>query len=83
MSGQAPRCPDTECLLPARTPKFSAVGGVMHRPMNWIDTCVLGTYLSGITLYGIRVGFGRNASSKHYFLANKSLGWFTVGAAVK
>jgi Na+/proline symporter len=47
--------------------------------MNWIDTCVLGTYLIGITLFGIRVGFRRNASSKQYFLANKSLGWGRAG----
>ena len=28
------------------------------------------------------VGFRRHASTDQYFLANKSLGWFTVGAAV-
>src|SRR5215469_6725197 len=54
----------------------------MHGSMNWIDTCVLGAYLTGITLFGIWVGFCRNASSKQYFLANQSPGWFTVGAAV-
>lgn len=50
--------------------------------MNWIDICVLTIYLLGITVFGIWVGFRRNASSRQYFLANKSLGWFTVGAAV-
>jgi len=50
--------------------------------MNWIDTSVLAAYLIGITAFGIWVGFRRHASSKQYFLANKSLGWFTVGAAV-
>jgi SSS family solute:Na+ symporter len=50
--------------------------------MNWVDTTVLLTYLIGITAFGIWVGFRRNASSEQYFLANKSLGWFTVGAAV-
>jgi len=50
--------------------------------MNWVDTTVLLTYLIGITAFGIWVGFRRNASTQQYFLANKSLGWFTVGAAV-
>lgn len=50
--------------------------------MNWIDTCVLAAYLIGITLFGIWVGYRRDATSDQYFLANKSLGWFTIGAAV-
>ena len=50
--------------------------------MNWVDTVVLGVYLFGITIFGIWVGFRRHSSSEQYFLANKSLGWFTVGAAV-
>src|SRR3982751_1098593 len=54
----------------------------MNWSMNWIDTCVLATYLIGITLFGIWAGFRHNASSEQYFLANKSLRWFTVGAAV-
>lgn len=54
----------------------------MNWSMNWIDTSVLAAYLIGITLFGIWVGFRRNASSEQYFLANKSLGWFTIGAAV-
>ena len=47
-----------------------------------IDTIVIAVYLVGITAFGIKVGYRRNASSQQYFLANKSLGWFTVGAAV-
>ena len=47
-----------------------------------IDVVVIAVYLIGITLFGIFVGYRRNASSDQYFLANKSLGWFTVGAAV-
>ncbi|MGC2402009.1 MAG: sodium/solute symporter [Acidobacteriaceae bacterium] len=47
-----------------------------------IDAIVIAVYLVGITAFGIRVGYRRNASSQQYFLANKSLGWFTVGAAV-
>src|ERR1017187_9167018 len=50
--------------------------------MNWIDTLALAVYLIGITTFGIFVGFRRNASSVQYFLANKSLGWFTIGAAL-
>lgn len=55
---------------------------VLHWSMNWVDTTVLLIYLTGITAFGIWVGFRRHASSEQYFLANKSLGWFTVGAAV-
>src|SRR5512137_634593 len=50
--------------------------------MNWVDTTVLGAYLLGITVFGILVGFRRHSSTEQYFLASKSLGWFTVGAAV-
>ena len=54
----------------------------MNWSMNWVDSVVMAAYLIGITLFGIWVGYRRNASSEQYFLANKSLGWFTVGAAV-
>jgi len=47
-----------------------------------LDVVVIAVYLVGITAFGIRVGYRRDASSDQYFLANKSLGWFTVGAAV-
>jgi SSS family solute:Na+ symporter len=47
-----------------------------------IDIAVIAIYLIGITAFGIWVGYRRNTSSNQYFLANKSLGWFTVGAAV-
>ncbi|MBM3753379.1 MAG: sodium/solute symporter [Acidobacteria bacterium] len=50
--------------------------------MNWLDTTVLTVYLIGITLFGVWVGFRRHASPDQYFLANRSLGWFTIGAAV-
>ncbi len=56
--------------------------GTLTWSMNWVDTTVLLTYLIGITAFGIWVGFRRHASTEQYFLANKSLGWFTVGAAV-
>ncbi|HMI20560.1 MAG TPA: sodium/solute symporter [Sphingomonas sp.] len=50
--------------------------------LSWIDVVVMATYLIGITAFGIAVGYRRNSSAQQYFLANRSLGWFTVGAAV-
>jgi len=50
--------------------------------ISTFDTIVIAVYLIGITAFGIWIGFRRHASTDHYFLANKSLGWFTVGAAV-
>jgi SSS family solute:Na+ symporter len=47
-----------------------------------LDYAVIAVYLVGITAIGIRAGFRRHASSQQYFLASKSLGWFTVGAAL-
>ncbi|MGO8750232.1 MAG: sodium:solute symporter family transporter [Thermoguttaceae bacterium] len=47
-----------------------------------LDYVVIAVYLLGITGLGIWIGFRRHASSEQYFLASKSLGWFTVGAAV-
>ena len=47
-----------------------------------IDIAVMAIYLVGITAFGIWIGYRRNTTSQQYFLANKSLGWFTVGAAV-
>lgn len=47
-----------------------------------IDIIIIIVYLLGITGFGIWVGYNKTASSQQYFLANKSLGWFTVGAAV-
>ena len=52
----------------------------MH--LNTVDFVVIAVYLIGITVIGVRAGFRRHASSEQYFLASKSLGWFTVGAAV-
>src|ERR1700744_3617847 len=51
-------------------------------PISLIDVVVIAVSLVGITAFGIKMGYRRNASSQQYFLANKSLGWFTVGAAV-
>lgn len=52
----------------------------MH--VSSIDVAVIAIYLIGITAFGIWIGYRKNTSSQQYFLANKSLGWFTVGAAV-
>src|SRR5512137_2980311 len=50
--------------------------------VSLIDQVVIAVYLIGITAFGIWIGFRRYASTELYFLANMSLGWFTVGAAV-
>ena len=50
--------------------------------ISMLDVAVIAIYLIGITAFGIWVGFRRHASTDQYFLANKSLNWFTVGAAV-
>jgi SSS family solute:Na+ symporter len=50
--------------------------------ISTFDIIVIAVYLIGITAFGTWIGFRRHASTDHYFLANKSLGWFTVGAAV-
>jgi SSS family solute:Na+ symporter len=50
--------------------------------ISLVDPIVIAVYLIGITAFGIWIGYRRNTSSQQYFLANKSLGWFTVGAAV-
>jgi len=47
-----------------------------------VDVIVIAIYLAGITAFGIWVGYRRNATTQQYFLANRSLSWFTVGAAV-
>jgi solute:Na+ symporter, SSS family len=50
--------------------------------LAWLDILVMALYLIGITAFGIHAGYRPNAGTKQYFLAGKSLGWFTVGAAV-
>jgi SSS family solute:Na+ symporter len=50
--------------------------------LSWIDIVVTIVYLVGITAFGIIVGYRRNSTAQQYFLASRSLGWFTVGAAV-
>lgn len=50
--------------------------------ISTLDVVVMAAYLLGITAFGIWIGYRRHASTDQYFLASKSLGWFTVGAAV-
>lgn len=50
--------------------------------VSWLDIAVIAAYLIGITAFGIWVGFRKHTSTDEYFLAGKSLGWFTIGAAV-
>jgi SSS family solute:Na+ symporter len=50
--------------------------------LSLIDIIVTAVYLIGITAFGIYVGYRRDSSAQQYFLASKSLNWFTVGAAV-
>ena len=50
--------------------------------ISGIDLGVIIAYLVGITIIGIWVGYKKNTSSQQYFLAGKSLGWFSIGAAL-
>ena len=47
-----------------------------------IDLVVIIVYLVAITAIGIYIGYQKNTTSKQYFLAGKSLGWFTIGSAL-
>ncbi|KPK78055.1 MAG: sodium:glucose symporter [Phycisphaerae bacterium SM23_30] len=50
--------------------------------ISTFDLTVIIAYLIGIMLIGIWVGYRRHATSQQYFLAGKSLGWFSIGAAL-
>ncbi len=50
--------------------------------ISGVDLGVIIAYLVGITIIGIWVGYKKNTSSQQYFLAGKSLGWFSIGAAL-
>jgi len=47
-----------------------------------IDTVIVWVYLIGIMVLGIAAGYRKQASSKQFFLAGKSLPWPMVGAAL-
>ena len=50
--------------------------------LSRFDLVVIVAYLLGIMVVGVWVGFRRHATSQQYFLAGKSLGWFSIGAAL-
>ena len=50
--------------------------------ISTLDLVIIVAYLIGITAIGILVGYRKKATSKEYFLAGKSLGWFTIGSAM-
>ncbi len=50
--------------------------------ISTLDLIIIAAYLAGITYIGIRAGYRKNTNTREYFLANKSLGWFTVGGAM-
>lgn len=47
-----------------------------------LDLVIIIVYLLGITGIGILVGYRKKTTSKEYFLAGKSLGWFSIGSAL-
>jgi solute:Na+ symporter, SSS family len=46
------------------------------------DLVIIIVYLVGITGIGIFAGYRKKTTSSQYFLAGKSLGWFTIGGAL-
>lgn len=47
-----------------------------------LDIVVIIAYLIGVTYIGIRVGYRKDTTTREYFLAGRSLGWFTIGGAM-
>ena len=47
-----------------------------------LDLVIIVFYLVGITGIGIFVGYRKKTTSDEYFLAGKSLGWFSIGSAM-
>lgn len=50
--------------------------------ISMIDVAAIAICLIAITAFGIWIGCRRNTSSVQYSLADRTLGWFTVGVAV-
>jgi SSS family solute:Na+ symporter len=50
--------------------------------ISTLDLVIIVAYLIGITAIGILTGYKRKSTSKEYFLAGKSLGWFSIGSAM-
>ena len=55
---------------------------LLEMAISRLDVIVIIAYLVAICAIGIWVGYRRHATSQQYFLAGKSLGWFSVGAAL-
>jgi len=47
-----------------------------------LDLVIIIVYLLGITGIGVFAGYRKKTTSKEYFLAGKSLGWFTIGSSL-
>ena len=47
-----------------------------------LDLSIIVIYLVVIAIIGVISGYRKNASSEQYFLAGKSLGWFSIGSAM-
>lgn len=47
-----------------------------------IDLIIIVVYLLGISAIGILSGYRKTASTQEYFLAGKSLRWFSIGSAL-
>ena len=47
-----------------------------------LDLVIIIVYLIGITCIGIFAGYRKKTTSKEYFLAGKSLGWFSIGSSL-
>ena len=50
--------------------------------ISGFDLAVIIAYLLGIMAIGIWVGYRKHTTTQQYFLAGKSLGWFSIGAAL-
>lgn len=50
--------------------------------ISTLDLAVIIVYLLGIMVIGILTGYRKRTTSDQYFLAGKSLGWFSIGGAL-
>ena len=50
--------------------------------ISTLDLVIIVIYLVGITAIGVFTGYKKKTTSREYFLADKSLGWFTIGSAM-
>jgi len=50
--------------------------------ISTLDLIITAIYLVGITAIGVFTGYKKKTTSEEYFLAGKSLGWFSIGSAM-